>query len=903
MGVSTTADLGREAIRLAEVDPRQSAQLADVAARAARGDADPAAGSVAARAQGLAAFHLQDLDAALEFLQQAVRLARRAKMPVLSAEAQMTKAFILSWRGRPGAALRSIEHALQASSGVERARALAQRGAIRHQLGHYDKALEDYRNALAKLRRAGDTSWVARVLQNRGVGRAHRGDLSGAVSDMLESERLYGQLRAHLSLSIVHHNLGYVETLRGDIPAALRYFDQAEIGMRRVGSDVGPLLRDRSELLLSARLVREAREAALQALDACIAERRYSIVPEARLLLARAEKLSGNDHAAQLQAQRAARDLDRLGHPELAAVARVLVLTLALAGDASRVRAAELQVAAAQTKGLWPNVVLDARLAMARVALQKGSSRQARGLLASASHSRVGSKATIRAGAWHAEGLLRQSGGDLRGAQSAARAGLRILDDYAAAIGATELRAHVASHRGELAELGLRIAVGEGSARKAFYWAELGRASHLNQKASFVDDPSLGDLTAELRVVAHDINELRSAGRASAALLQRQIVLEGEIRAHTRRERSSQAGAGSRSAARFSSPAELVRAMPDVAVVEYIALDGTLFALTVVDGRARMHTLAEIGDVIGLAARLPFALHRLTRHNVSAQSRRAAADLLFSTAARLDDVMLRPLRHIADRPLLVVPTGALQWLPWSVLPSCVGRPVTVSPSASLWHTAMSATSVPGPVVVASGPALSGAHAEAAAIARVHGVAPLLDREATVAAVGSAAEGAALLHLAAHGRVRADNPQFGSLWLADGPLMIYDLERLRRPPHTVVVAACDTGRPVVPAGDELLGLTATLLSQGSAQLVASVLPVLDLHTKPLMLGLHRQLAAGERLAPALAATQETLRGSGPEGIATAAGFLCFGAGFVVPPIAPHGAAARYRRSRRPPKREF
>ena len=66
-------------------------------------------------------------------------------------------------------------------------------------------------------------------------------------------------------------------------------------------------------------------------------------------------------------------------------------------------------------------------------------------------------------------------------------------------------------------------------------------------------------------------------------------------------------------------------------------------------------------------------------------------------------------------------------------------------------------------------------------------------------------GAALAHLAAHGRVRSDNPQFGSLRFHDGPLMIYDLERLDRAPHTVIVAACDAGRPVVPVGDELLGL--------------------------------------------------------------------------------------------------
>src|SRR5205823_9915260 len=103
------------------------------------------------------------------------------------------------------------------------------------------------------------------------------------------------------------------------------------------------------------------------------------------------------------------------------------------------------------------------------------------------------------------------------------------------------------------------------------------------------------------------------------------------------------------------------------------------------------------------------------------------------------------------------------------------------------------------------------------------------------------------------------------------------------PHTLVVAACDTGRPVVPAGDELLGLTATLLSQGSTQLIASVLPILDLHTGSLMTTLHQAIVAGESPAAALAAAQQQTAAEGPAGIATAAGFVCFGAGFVSPLI--------------------
>jgi CHAT domain-containing protein len=177
----------------------------------------------------------------------------------------------------------------------------------------------------------------------------------------------------------------------------------------------------------------------------------------------------------------------------------------------------------------------------------------------------------------------------------------------------------------------------------------------------------------------------------------------------------------------------------------------------------------------------------------------------------------------------------------------------------------------------------GARDEARAVARLYGVRPLLEEAATVEAVTSQLGDAALVHLAAHGRVRADNPQFGCLRLTNGPLMIYDLEKLNGAPHTVVLAACDAGRPVAAVGDELLGLTVSLLAQGSTQLIAPVLPILDLETGPVMTTVHTAVAAGRLPAVALAEAQQKALAEGPEALSTAVGFVCFGAGFRKPPL--------------------
>ena len=83
------------------------------------------------------------------------------------------------------------------------------------------------------------------------------------------------------------------------------------------------------------------------------------------------------------------------------------------------------------------------------------------------------------------------------------------------------------------------------------------------------------------------------------------------------------------------------------------------------------------------------------------------------------------------------------------------------------------------------------------------------QESAVDDVLAAVEGSDIAHLACHGTFRVDNPMFSSLRLADGAMTVFDLEKLRRAPRLVVLAACDVGTAAVSAGDELLGLSAAL----------------------------------------------------------------------------------------------
>src|SRR5207248_1946876 len=135
-----------------------------------------------------------------------------------------------------------------------------QRGAIFNLLGQFDSSLRCFRAAVPALRRAGYHLRLQPVLSNRAIAHVYRHQLTAAEADLQEAEGLCRELELDLSLAIVQQNLGWVYAIKGDVPGALRYFDLAERYFRALDThQLGWLLHDRSELLLSVHLVAEAR--------------------------------------------------------------------------------------------------------------------------------------------------------------------------------------------------------------------------------------------------------------------------------------------------------------------------------------------------------------------------------------------------------------------------------------------------------------------------------------------------------------------------------------------------------------------------------------------------------------------------------------------------------------------
>ncbi|HEX8866491.1 MAG TPA: tetratricopeptide repeat protein, partial [Lentzea sp.] len=481
----------REAMRLADADPVKAIPVAaDVVARA-QGDA--AARALAEQAWGHALSQTGQVDLAVTHLRRAVRLG----VGKAAAESRMKLAFALVHQGRAASALREVDLAVPLLG----ARARGQRAVILYHLGRLDEAFDDYQVAGRAFRRSGDKLGLQRHLVNTGILQAERQNFAAAVKDLLEADRLARELDRPLVVGIIAENLGWVESRRGDVPAALAHFDRAEEIIAEHGGQLAPVLQDRAELLLSVGLFGEAREHAAQAVSAFRADGRQLKVPEMRLLLADAALQASDWDAAAGHARAALAQFVRQGRAHHAALARSAVLRAALnAGKPCRTGDAEAMITALEGR---PAAVVEAHIDLASVFGRRRQPVPASAHLKTASRARTAGPATLRARGWYAQALLRTNP---RAAMAAARRGLRVLDENHAALGASDLRAHSARHRADLAALGLRVALSTGRPADVFEWAERGRASRfLHRPVRPPDDPELAALLPLLRATALEL--------------------------------------------------------------------------------------------------------------------------------------------------------------------------------------------------------------------------------------------------------------------------------------------------------------------------------------------------------------------------------------------------------------
>ncbi len=863
---------------------------ADLSVTAGRGHtwpADPAADAVsrlhAHHAAALSCAELGDRRMARRHVQAGLSLVRRALSPVGEARLRLVLSWIDTDAGCSQRAWAELLRAEPALDGHDAGRAACVRGLLWSCEGQHFRAAEALSTALTLLDQH-DRRWTARALSQRGTELLHFGRFRAAETDFSAAEQLFAVDGLRGNAAECRHQQGCAAYRAGELPRALRLFDEAA----EAGLDVetAPEFHvDRALAQAAAGLRAHAQGSVTDVVDQMAPFACGVRLAHTRLKLAELAFLDGDAAWAQREALRARRLFSAERRSEWARLAAAVVWDARLRSGHRSWGAVVLAQRAARAcaRAGWERAAACVRLSAGRAALRAGWCGRARALLEQAARLRTLHEVSVRerAQGWLAVALTAELDGDVHAVLHACRAGLQEVERHLAGIAAFELRVHEWSAGAELADVGMRAVLRTGDPRSMLSWSERLRAGALHRHSSSTAlhhrssavDRELSEALARLRAASSAADRAGgrravTAGRPAPALAE----LEQRVR-----HRAVLVPGGTRSWPSVSGLADVRSHLGSTVLLALFEHGDTLFAVSVVDGRFSAHVLGPRAEAQELAGRLRHALARRAYGASSAADAAHAAQARYC-AQRLHDVLLGPVEAElgGERPLLVLPAGSLHALPWAVLPGCRGRRVTVTPSLRCWMRAATRSAPQGrsgdfaqhgPVWIA-GPGLEHAEQEVRALHAAGGGRLLLGEQATVDAALRELDGAGVAHLAAHGTFREDRPLLSQLRLADGPLYGYDLDRLAQGPGTVVLAACEVGNAVVGPGEQISGITAMLLNKGTRTVVASVLPVPDERAARVMTTLHEGMRRGLAAESALAEAQARWREPG---------FVCFGYG--------------------------
>ena len=807
----------------------------------------------------------------------AVRHGRRAGAD-REAEARATLGTTLVFAGRTAQALGQLERALRLASGPARYRVLHLRGCTSWLLGRYDDAVRDLTEAVELSHRTGDKLWEGRALGSRGDVRRAMGDSTGSSADYAAAEAVHLEIGEVLEATMSARNRALVALQRGDVVHALTLMEQAEERYRAAGVDPVEQLVDHAEALLTARLASEAEHM----LDAALARDDLAPVWRGDLLLAssRAAMLQEEWDVAVERARAAEATFRSHRRHRWAARSNLLALEASYAAEQHARESAEgvsalprpsLPDLLSRTRALLRTLrrlddpaVPEALLLLAQLAGDTGHLRMRSRALHEAADRRHDGAPLPRAAAWLARALLAEQVGDRRALRHACRRGLDAVDEHRSLIGDLELRSLATGYGLELVSIAIDDAERAGDARAVLWWADRWRATSLTGPAATPpDDEVLATQVSALR----DVTRRLTLQGEEAHLVRERSRLEASVRS---RYRQLRAESSERPGPDLRRLGEL---LGDTVLVYIAAVRGVLHTVTVADGRARLRRLGDLTSAEREASYARFALRRAAHGRVVDVDR---------AGRQLQDALLGDPDPAWSRPsVLISPASSLLTVPFGLMPVFHDSAFVVSPSTSLWTRAQEQDGADrhrarrAHVALVTGPGLSTEQREVTELRRLHAAATVLGGdEATVDRTLEALEGAHLAHLAAHGDFRGDAPLFSSLMLADGPLMVHDLDRLRRPPRAVVLSACDSGGVHPIGADEALGLVSSLLAIGTRSVVASVNPVNDVATARVMTHVHAAVATGCSLAEGLHAARLAAAGD-PLLAATAASFTAWG----------------------------
>ncbi len=862
-------------VELAESDIDRA--FAEASAMAAEPGTTAAVRSIALRAAGTAARRQGRIDQAKELFDRSIEAGVEAGDRQAEGRARICRAGLASLVGRFDEATVDLDAAQVMLSGVDLVRVAMQRASAVHESGDLGTAAELYDRAVDAARSHGLTDGEARMLSNRGVLAIHRGNFEDAERDLRRAEELYRRL-GKPGQRRVEHNLGYLAACQGRLPQALSRFDAATRAAALTGSDPTLISVDRADALLAAGLTGDAERESLSVGQRFRQRGSSNRAANAYIVAGQAALSGGSPDRAIEHLQTALRE-DPGRRPGWRAVATALLVdamleTSRLTGrDAEPARArvgAELDAAIATLDAQrMIHYGAEARLTAMRMALANGDRATAEALGEAVADLLDRLPASTAADYWLATAGLRRQRGDDPGAMAALNRALAHNHRFRQSLPWVETATSVGPLGSRIADLGLRLAIGGGGEPAAVLrWLE---ARYRTAPVGLLSEPSPRLIRAglEVRVAARNLRDTvdQAADEASAQTA-------GPPAEHI--ANLDRLGAALVAAERRLSEIQRAEEAASVEVLdEAVASDdgtdpdpghgGGIGAAIESLGQRDLLMIGLIDDELVAVSRAAeaIAVHRLAslpalnadiailRAAVRQAWRTGRPPLRLSEAlARIDAAIVPAEIAASSAPLVVVVGPELGSLAFGMLPSLATRSITIAPS--LAHVGRATTAeVPGSAVFVAGPDLPSAEEECRTAARFYpaGLALTADRAEVDAVLASLHH--SVVHLACHGVVRHDNPLFSALGLVDGPLPLHALRTAPGLPATMVLSACDVGRPAGRGPGHVLGLPSALLSLGVRSVVASPIAVPDGPTATVMVEFHRLLAAGIDPATALA----------------------------------------------------
>ncbi len=717
----------------------------------------------------------------------------------------------------------------------------------------------DWAASLAALNGVGDDeqalnpSQRCALLINRGMAHLGLGHMAAAEADLTRAAEIAATHGYADQEFKARHNLACLAFVDGDLARALVLMRAADRMDAAVSRDRARL--DHAEVLLEAGLVDKARSVLQDALESARSDDHRLEVGEISARLARCDLLVNDLDGARRHIRTALAAYRTRQVEELVRDATLIRSTIDVAaghdlevvitelarrnGQATTGRVADRAAVRLEAEArLLSGDVDGAELRLATL------ERTNRDSLAARLHETL-----VRARLDHARGRQVE-------AERRITTGNRLLAAHQFQSSSLDVRAALALHGRRLAAFDVERALqgndGDGILTSIERWRAI---SHRINPVTSSTDPELTAMTRELRRLRRVAAERE--GHASAELVREIAQLEDHV---AQREWTLTVG-GSSAGTLPPVDADEARAAAsdrDATVVEFFETGDELWTIVLDDGALAVSRTGTISVASRQLARLRRDL-RARAMLAPGSPMEAALNRASAASLAAVDTTLNPagpaLGRSADRRVVVIPSGTLAAVPWSLLPSLRGRPVTVAPSLTRWVRGPSRSSAAGwsvPAAALYGPGLARTGPEIRAVRGFWSADPVAtdNRPATSEEVVTALGRSRVVHLAAHGVHEAQSPLFSSVQLADGPVFAHEFPRPVAAEH-ISLAACDVGQFSTRPGDEPLGLAIALMALGATSVLAAVSPVADSVAADAMVAYHRVLSTGADAAEAWA----------------------------------------------------